>query len=157
MVFYYGKEQHKDIETHILMEDEILFAIPKTHPLGNKKEISVSMLKDQPIVIFPRKVDPFWYDFFMQQCYFNGFSPNTVLFSSPQRARLSFVNAGIGLTLINEGMIDHSLKNINYCKLVKEEKVNQSFIMAWRKNEKNKNVEKFVNSVKALSKKYLKL
>ncbi len=144
-IFKEGKLlHHQDTQHFTLREDKVFIVVPKNFAISEKDEIPLEALKEYPILFFPRKVDPVWYDVFIQRCAKYGFTPNITHFVNPQHARLNMANEGLGITIINESSRDDNLTNLKYCLPISEEQITQPINIAWRRNDTNESVKKIV-------------
>ena len=89
-----------EIETYILMEEEFVLALPETHALQNLANITLSKLKDEPFILYPRHLGPGLYDPVVSACQQAGFSPRVVQEATQMHTILSLVTIGVGVALV---------------------------------------------------------
>ena len=92
-------------EEHILckklFDDEILLAMPKDHQLAEHSQISVSMLKEEKLIMVPEKTSPAFYDSISKLCRDHGrFELKAAETCSNFYTAQHLSEAGFGITLV---------------------------------------------------------
>jgi DNA-binding transcriptional LysR family regulator len=72
-------------------------AMPKSHPLARLRNVPVTSLADQHIILFPRRVTPGLHDTITGKCSEAGFTLNVVHEVDSMAGGLTLVSAGLGL------------------------------------------------------------
>lgn len=76
--------------------------LPDGHPLTSKKEVSLKELKNETLILFPRKMNPIMYDEIIAHCHRAGFSPREIRETAPRSTAIGLVAAGEGVATIAE-------------------------------------------------------
>ncbi len=82
-----------------ILEERLGVLLPKTHPLAKRAEIPIRALRDEPLVIHPSRPSG-WADFMVSICRDAGFEPRIGQEASETATAVSFVAAGLGLTIV---------------------------------------------------------
>lgn len=83
---------------------KLLLALPAEHPLASQACVRVADLKDQPLLIAPRRVGPHLYDKLIAMFRNEGISPTIVQDVTPMTTLAGLVSAGAGLGFVTEGL-----------------------------------------------------
>jgi DNA-binding transcriptional LysR family regulator len=96
---------HPDAPTPGLRTREILrekngVLLPADHPLAREKRIHLRALSDTPLVLFPRALNPGFYDKILAACSRAGYTPRIAEEVWPRANGVGLVRAGIGATFM---------------------------------------------------------
>ena len=94
--------RHPALETLPLLEEELLLAVPRRHPLADgHRRVRLALLRDEPFVML-REGTYDLRDQTLSACRKAGFEPQVALDGSEMDSMLRFVAAGIGLAILPE-------------------------------------------------------
>src|SRR5437763_1766181 len=94
--------RHPALETQPLLEEELLLAVPREHPLANgHRRVRLTQLRDEPFVLL-REGTYDLRDQTLAACRRAGFEPVIALDGGEMDSMLRFVAAGIGLAVLPE-------------------------------------------------------
>ena len=82
-----------------VLEEKLGVILPKVHPLAKRAEIPIVALRDQPLVVHPARPSG-WAEFMTGICRNAGFEPVVAQEASETATAVSFVAAGLGLTIV---------------------------------------------------------
>lgn len=82
-----------------VLKERLGILLPKAHPLAKRSEIPIAALHDQPLVVHPGRPSG-WADFMIGICRHAGFEPRIAQEASETATAVSFVAAGLGLTIV---------------------------------------------------------
>jgi DNA-binding transcriptional LysR family regulator len=82
-----------------LFEERYVAALPVAHPLARKHTLRVRDLRDQPFILFARRMGPLAFDRTIACCERNGFRPNIVQDAPQWPTLVRLVAAGLGVSL----------------------------------------------------------
>lgn len=96
-----------DLEGKILFMENIVALLPNQHPLANRNSLSLSELRTDPFVLFPkgyvlRKIA-------VEACHAAGFEPKITSEGEDMDALKGLVSAGIGVSLLPESTFYDSI------------------------------------------------
>jgi DNA-binding transcriptional LysR family regulator len=101
----------------LIMSERYLTALPAGHKLCSEAFITLDMLKDEPLILFPRSKHPHLRSRF-DECFHDcGFEPMVIEEMSSKHTTLSFVAAGVALTLVPESSMVYSLPGVEFKEL----------------------------------------
>ena len=83
-----------------LPADEMVLALPSTHPLTKHKTVPLRKLAGEPFLLGPRRMGPHLYDQIIIACRTAGFSPNVVQEVASMTTLVGLVAAGSGCGLV---------------------------------------------------------
>lgn len=94
--------RHPSLETLPLLEEELLLAVPRQHPLANgERRVRLAQLRDEPFVLL-REGAYNLRDQTLAACRRAGFEPAAAVDGVEMDSTLRFVAAGIGLAILPE-------------------------------------------------------
>ena len=136
---------NKDIKSISLYKEKIILAINKNNPLSKKKNISISDVKNENFILFPKSIGAVGlYDKIIQFCKKANFEPNVIQEAYELEVILGLVSGGMGIALIPENSGKLYLNNIIFKKF-KENSPSSEIYLLIRKNEEDSIVKNFFN------------
>ena len=94
--------RHPALETRPLLEEELLLAVPRQHPLASgRARVRLALLRHEPFVLL-REGAYDLRDQTLSACRRAGFEPLVALDGGEMDSMLRFVAAGIGLAILPE-------------------------------------------------------
>ena len=94
--------RHPALETRPLLEEELLLAVPRRHPLASgQRRVRLAQLREEPFVLL-REGAYDLRDQTLAACRRSGFDPVVALDGGEMDSMLRFVAAGIGVALLPE-------------------------------------------------------
>jgi len=103
----------KDIKSISLYKEKIILAINKNNPLSKKKNISISDIKNENFILFPKSKGAVGlYDKIIEFCKKANFEPNVIQEAYELEVILGLVSGGMGIALIPENSGKLYLNNI---------------------------------------------
>ncbi|ACT11672.1 MULTISPECIES: LysR family transcriptional regulator [Pectobacterium] len=129
-------ELSDDINGEILAEEPMKLVLPAGHALSHKAQVSLSELRQEPLIIFPREVCPGLHDMIIRTCYLSGYGPKPSPFAPQLTATIGMVAAGFGITLIPESLACIKADNVTYHDIGMPE-IHTQIAAIWRKHERS--------------------
>ncbi len=83
-----------------LVEEPLVVALPSTHSLASREQVSLLALSDEAFVLWPRASDATSYDRIVEACARAGFSPTVVEEAFPISSVVLLVAAGLGVSVV---------------------------------------------------------
>lgn len=93
-------ERRKEFEEEAVYTDQLMIALPATHPLAKQKIIRLKNLAGEPFVQFHRKGAPGLFDEVVGCCRRAGFSPRIINEPNFMATVMTLVESGLGVSLI---------------------------------------------------------
>jgi DNA-binding transcriptional LysR family regulator len=94
----------KGLITWTIGQDQVAVFMPDGHPLARLKKVPLKALAGEPLIIWPAAPRPSWADNMIAMCRRAGFEPQIAQQANEAGTALSFVAAGLGLTLVPESL-----------------------------------------------------
>ncbi|MEI9813027.1 MAG: LysR substrate-binding domain-containing protein [Acidobacteriota bacterium] len=95
------RESHPAAPLHseLFLTEDVLAVLPSSHPLATTPSLKLRQLRKEAFVFFPRRVGPDFCDALMADCGAAGFAPNIVQEATQWQSVISFVEAGMGVSV----------------------------------------------------------
>src|SRR5882757_3375773 len=91
-----------EFDVNVLAEVPLLVALPARHPLASASRVAIKQLSHEPLVLFPRALDPETYNQIEQLFLAAGAAMNVVLETGTFLSGVNFVSLGIGCSFLGE-------------------------------------------------------
>lgn len=118
-----------------LLDERMLLALPVNHPLlrgGKRKRIALAELAEETFILYRRPSGPGLYDAIIAACKAAGFSPHIGQEAPRMVSTLSFVAAGLGVSIVPETMRRLNTEGIAYLPLADAVGPVAPLLLAWR-------------------------
>jgi DNA-binding transcriptional LysR family regulator len=136
---------NKDIKSISLYKEKIILAINKNNPLSKKKNISISDIKNENFILFPKSKGAVGlYDKIIEFCKKANFEPNVIQEAYELEVILGLVSGGMGIALIPENSGKLYLNNIIFKKFKENSPISEIYLLI-RTNEEDSIVKNFFN------------
>lgn len=83
-----------------LLDEPTVIALPRGHPLTNKPVISLDMVADEPLIIFPRELGPGFHDAILSAYQAAGVTPKLGQQAPQIAGTVPLVAAGLGVSVV---------------------------------------------------------
>jgi DNA-binding transcriptional LysR family regulator len=141
-----------DVSCEEVVREPIVLAAASSHPLARRAEVPVLALREENFVVFPGTSRPSFADEVLRICEQAGFAPLVVKEAEDLMACLTFVSAGFGVALVPISAMSIQLPQVSFVKLVKP-KPTSSVYCAYRKDDPNPGLSRFLDLIRSLRKK----
>lgn len=88
------------LATHPLREEQLMVVLPRRHPLARQARVTLRALAREPLILHPVGPRPNWSDFMIGLARGVGVEPTIAEQASETSVAMSFVAAGLGLTVV---------------------------------------------------------
>ncbi|MDF5718530.1 MAG: LysR family transcriptional regulator [Rhizonema sp. NSF051] len=136
--------------TETIFREPLVVALPETHPLANKLNLSLASLCSEPFILFSRINAPGLYDTLISLCQQAGFSPMVVQEAIQMQTIVSLVAAEIGVAIVPASLQHLQRTGVVY-KILQEATPEVPLNMIWRQNDISPTVQQFIEVVRNLS------
>lgn len=109
-----------DINTYskrLMMREKYVLALPAKHKLCVNSKITLNMIGNEPLILFPRSEHPQLRDRFNECFRTAGLTPNIIQELASKRTSLALVATGIALTFIPESSMFQSSSGVEFREL----------------------------------------
>jgi DNA-binding transcriptional LysR family regulator len=123
-----------DLESEPIVSEPVAAVLPEGHPLGDRTQLELADLADEPWVLTPRESWPPWHRLYDEDYARAGFRPRVVERGSSVQNLLALVAAGVGVTRL--AMSSRTLRDggVTFVPLVGEEALT---VLVWRPDAAN--------------------
>ncbi|GEN34901.1 MULTISPECIES: LysR family transcriptional regulator [Aneurinibacillus] len=135
------------LRTNIVQAAPCVLALPKNHPLLEKKEIRLVDTAHFPFVALSRKTWAGLYDEFLSLCNRMGFHPIIRQEALEFQTVIGLVAAGIGIAVVPVSAMNLHTQDVVY-RNVKDGMPNAAMGLSWRRDAASPLVDKFVHIAK---------
>jgi DNA-binding transcriptional LysR family regulator len=136
----------EDLRVESLCEQELMLAVPRTHPVSNRRRVQLRDLGGEAFVGFPFKEGPGFESVVVAACQDSGFIPNFVQVASQMQTILALVAGGIGIALVPQAMQSVLMENVAYLQVRRRNApVKYSLGLAFRPSNTNPTLGAFVS------------
>ncbi|UYA58976.1 LysR family transcriptional regulator [Pectobacterium colocasium] len=136
-----------EINGEILAEEPMKLVLPAGHALSHKTQVSLSELRQEPLIIFPREVCPGLHDMIIRTCYLSGYGPRPSPFAPQLTATIGMVAAGFGITLVPESLACIKADNVTYHDIGMPE-IHTQVAAIWRKHERSPTIVNMIHLIR---------
>ncbi|MDX2107225.1 MAG: LysR family transcriptional regulator [Candidatus Melainabacteria bacterium] len=140
--------ENPEIESHWILDESVVVAIPSEHVWTNKTSVSLTDLKDEDMINFYWSHEPSFGNFVMTTCRKAGFEPHVVQRTGELQTALGLVAAGIGVALLPESVEHTSREGVKYIPL-RTPSPTISMVAAYRKDDSSPILKRFLDVVRS--------
>src|SRR5262245_25306774 len=144
---YVAPTDFRELKTHTISVERWVLALPQAHPLVKRKRVTLSDLKREPFVWFPRPVAPPLYDRVLAACHAAGLTLNIVQEVNNPTTMLSLVAGGIGVTFTITSA-ENTKPDSVVLRKVHDLRVTAELSAIWRADNKVPALQKFIETVR---------
>jgi len=137
---------HPAFGLEVIHREPLVAAVPATHPLAGRDDVSARDLADEAFVLFPRAAGPSLYDAIIALCDRAGFSPTVVQEAGEVQPIAGLVGAGLGVALVPASVERLRVPGVAY-RAVREAEPTVALAVAWRRAEVSPTVRSFLSVV----------
>ena len=96
--------RERELEVEILRREPLVAVLPESHRLAAASVVPLEQLRDEPFVTYPSHFRSVLHDAVEETCDAHGFRPRVALEASETATLVSFVAAGIGVSLVPDSV-----------------------------------------------------
>jgi DNA-binding transcriptional LysR family regulator len=131
------------VATKTTFRSRFIVALPAGHPLLRKRQVRMTDLANEEFVTLPKRQGPSFHAQIMGFCQRAGFEPAVVREASDGQAVIGLVGAGMGVAVVPESVAKLNTAGVQY-RVVAGLPETAEIVLAWRKNNTNEALKKFV-------------
>lgn len=123
------------VQMETVLEEAMLAAFPADHPAVRgraRKRISLSELADESLILYRRHSGPGLYDAIISACRAEGFSPRVTQEAPRMLSTLSFVAAGLGVSLVPASLRRVNIEGVVYVSVTHPATLRAPLNLIWR-------------------------
>lgn len=145
--FMLAPVEDEALESEVVLDIELVAAMPMDHALADRDEIKMSELAGERIILFSRRFHPKCYDYVVDSCRDAGFVPNLVQRNEPQlysgATTYRMVASGIGVGIVAKPLVTVFQPGVVFKPLTEPSPV-LKLAAAWRRDDDSMNLRAFL-------------
>jgi DNA-binding transcriptional LysR family regulator len=122
------------LEVEILRREPLVAVLPATHRLAAAPAVPLEQLEEEPFVMYPSHFRSVLHDAVEDTCAAHGFHPRVALEVSETATLVSFVAAGLGVSLVPDSVRHMTVEGAVYRPLAREA-AEVELAVAWRRDD----------------------
>jgi DNA-binding transcriptional LysR family regulator len=124
----------RELDTEVLHSEPLLAVLPDSHPLADAEAVPLERLEGEPFVTYPSHFRSVVHDAVEDACEAHGFQPVAAHEVAETATLVSFVAAGLGVSLVPASVSNMTVQGAVYRPLV-HDATRVELAAAWRRND----------------------
>ena len=121
----------RDLDTEVLRSEPLIAVLPESHPLADSDAVPLERLKEEPFVTYPSHFRSVLHDAVEDACAAHGFKPLAAHEVAETATLVSFVAAGLGVSLVPASVRHMTVQGAIYRPLA-DDSTRVELAAAWR-------------------------
>lgn len=139
--------ESRQLRVQILCEQEVVLAVPGTHPLAGTRRVQLRHLAQEAFVGLPVLEGPGFEGVVMAACQEAGFIPRLAQTAPQMQSVLALVAGGLGVALVPQAMRSVAVENVSYLQVrTRSAPVRYALGLAWNPANPNPALAAFVST-----------
>jgi DNA-binding transcriptional LysR family regulator len=126
--------RERELCTEVVRSERLVAVLPRTHPLADAETVPLEQLKDDPFVTYPSHFRSVVHDAVEDACAARGFKPSAAHEVGETATLVSFVAAGLGVSLVPESVCNMTVEGAVYRPL-EQDTTRVELAVAWRRDD----------------------
>jgi DNA-binding transcriptional LysR family regulator len=126
--------RERALAVEVVRREPLVVVLPQAHPLAAEDAVPLEELAGEPFVVYPSHFRSVVHDAVEETCEAHGFLPRVALEVSETSTLVSFVAAGLGVSLVPESVRHMTVHGAVYRPLAGEAAAVE-LAVAWRRDE----------------------
>jgi DNA-binding transcriptional LysR family regulator len=136
------------ITLHLIDEEEMVVAVPSSHPLAQRADLEIRDLAEETFVLYPRTERPGLADTVIAACEKAGFAPKVKQYTPQLSSTINLVAASLGISIVPRSMRGLQPQAVTY-KSLRDQKLTALLGVAHRTGESSAPILRFVETARA--------
>jgi DNA-binding transcriptional LysR family regulator len=124
----------RGLTTEVLRSEPLIVVLPDSHPLAALESVPVERLKDEPFITYPSHFRSVLHDAVEDACAAHGFTPRAAHEVGETATLVSFVAAGLGVSLVPASVRHMTVHGAVYRPLA-QDATRVELAAAWRRDD----------------------
>ena len=124
----------RELATEVLHSEPLLAVLPETHPLADAEAVPLERLEGEPFVTYPSHFRSVVHDAVEDACEAHGFQPVAAHEVAETATLVSFVAAGLGVSLVPASVRNMTVEGAVYRPLL-DDATRVELAAAWRRDD----------------------
>lgn len=135
-----------EFNTRLFLREPYILAVPAGHELAGKKHTSITALEGEPMIFYPRHLQPPLFDSMIACFHKAGVSPDIVQESNTEQSSIALVAAGMGSAFVPASSQRNRRKGVEFLTI--EEKLpSWEITMVWPDRSNGPILDRFMQTV----------
>jgi DNA-binding transcriptional LysR family regulator len=126
--------RERELSTEVLRSEPLVAVVPEGHPLADSDAIALELLESEPFVTYPSHFRSVLHDAVEDACAAHGFKPFAAHEVAETATLVSFVAAGLGVSLVPASVGSMTVQGAVYRPLA-HETTRVELAAAWRRDD----------------------
>jgi DNA-binding transcriptional LysR family regulator len=140
--------RERALSVEVVRSDPLIAVLPRTHRLAAVDAVPLEELADEPFVVYPSHFRSVTHDAVEETCAAHGFLPRVALEVSETATLVSFVAAGVGVSLVPASVRHMTVEGAVYRPLAGEA-ATVDLALAWRRDDVTPMLERALEIIRA--------
>jgi DNA-binding transcriptional LysR family regulator len=136
-----------DLAVEVVRSEPLVAVLPETHALAAADSVPLEELEEEPFVVYPSHFRSVVHDAVEETCAAHGFLPRVALEVSETATLVSFVAAGLGVSLVPESVRHMTVHGAVYRPLARDAAAVE-LAVAWRRADATPVLERALEVVR---------
>jgi len=124
----------RDLSTEVLGSEPLVAVLPRSHPLADSEAVPLELLNGEPFVTYPSHFRSVLHDAVEDACAAHGFKPLAAHEVAETATLVSFVAAGLGVSLVPASVRNMTVQGAIYRPLA-DDTTRVELAAAWRRDD----------------------
>lgn len=130
-----------------LLSESLLLALPEESAHARQRKVSLKQMSGQPLIIFPRRLSPRFYDLILGCFTAAGIEPQIGQEAIQMQTIVSLVSAGMGIALVPQSVSNLKRPGVEY-RALQERTPTVEIGLAWRRDNPSPVLAAFVDMMR---------
>jgi DNA-binding transcriptional LysR family regulator len=139
--------RERDLAVEVVRRERLVAVLPEAHRLAGADTVPLEELAAEPFVVYPSHFRSVVHDAVEETCEAHGFLPRVALEVSETATLVSFVAAGLGVSLVPESVSHMTVHGAVYRPLAREA-AGVELAVAWRRADASPVLERALEVVR---------
>jgi DNA-binding transcriptional LysR family regulator len=126
--------RERALSLEVLRSEPLIAVLPRSHPLADTETVALERLKDEPFVTYPSHFRSVLHDAVEDACAAHGFTPVAAHEVAETATLVSFVAAGLGVSLVPASVRNMTVHGAVYRPLA-HDATRVELAVAWRRDD----------------------
>ena len=142
--------RERALAVEVVRREPLVAVLPQAHPLAAADSVPLEELEGEPFVVYPSHFRSVVHDAVEETCEAHGFLPRVALEVSETSTLVSFVAAGLGVSLVPESVRHMTVRGAVYRPLAGDA-ATVELAVAWRRDDSTAVLERALEVIRSRS------
>lgn len=143
-------DEEPDLSWEVIQSERLNVALPRTHRLASRTELTLGDLRDQPLIVYPRSPRPSFIEQLLRLFHGEGMTPNITHEVDEVVTAVALVASGFGLSLVTDSACNLRLPGIAYVPLRDTDRASFDLCMIHRSDDESALLQAFLGTARGM-------